>query len=130
MPKSSLLISLVLVGSVSAVHANEDFFTSSYSRCMDGTVSTFDMIECIGSELEYQDGLLNENYKTLMQTLTPNRKESLKKTQRLWVQYRDANCDFYLDPDGGTLARLQASECVLNMTARRANELGGFLVSP
>ena len=46
--------------------------------------------------------------------------------QRLWLQYRDANCQFYADPDGGTAAGVAAADCVLQMTAGRARELAGL----
>ena len=58
--------------------------------------------------------------------LEPARKKQLQTVQRLWLQFRDANCDFYADPDGGTLARLGANECMMTLTAQRAQELEGF----
>ena len=65
----------------------------------------------------------NRNYKALMAELTPARKKQLQTAQRLWLQYRDANCHFYADPDGGTAAGVAAADCVLQMTAHRAREL-------
>lgn len=43
--------------------------------------------------------------------------------QRAWVQYRDANCAFYADPDGGTAAGVAANDCMLREIAERAAEL-------
>jgi len=45
-----------------------------------------------------------------MNELKPERKKDLQEVQRLWIKYTEANCNFYLDPDGGTAARLAASE--------------------
>jgi uncharacterized protein YecT (DUF1311 family) len=43
--------------------------------------------------------------------------------QRAWLKFRDANCAFYDDPDGGTLARVLSNECMMTQTAQRAQEL-------
>ena len=80
------------------------------------------MVECITAEHARQDKRLNAGYKTLMAKLTPERKKQLQATQRLWLQFRDANCGFYADPDGGSLARIAANQCHLDMTTRRAQE--------
>ena len=42
--------------------------------------------------------------------------------QRLWVQYRDANCGFYGTQDG-SIRQVQAAECMRSMTDDRAREL-------
>ena len=42
--------------------------------------------------------------------------------QRLWVQYRDANCAFYGVQDG-SIRQVQAAECIRSMTEDRAYEL-------
>jgi uncharacterized protein YecT (DUF1311 family) len=50
----------------------------------------------------------------------------LQVAQRAWIKFRDANCAFLNDPDGGQEARMMANECVLRMTAERANEVASF----
>jgi uncharacterized protein YecT (DUF1311 family) len=42
--------------------------------------------------------------------------------QRLWVQYRDANCAFYGVEDG-SIRQVQAAEFIRSMTEDRAHEL-------
>lgn len=106
------------------VAANKDLYTGRYSHCIDQSGgSTFNMLNCIGEELASQDARLNEAFKTLSSQLMPDRKQALLTAQRLWIQYRDANCNFYDDPEGGTSARVAANECVLRETAERAHEL-------
>jgi uncharacterized protein YecT (DUF1311 family) len=87
------------------------------------------MFECIGEETDRQDARLNDNYKKLMSKLSRDRKKALLKAQRAWVKFRDANCDFYYDRDGGSAARLLSSDCLLETTANRAKELEGLLSS-
>jgi uncharacterized protein YecT (DUF1311 family) len=51
--------------------------------------------------------------------------EQLRAAQRLWIQYRDANCLYY-GLGQGTIARLDAGECMRSMTQARAQELEGL----
>ena len=104
--------------------AAKEPYTSSYSTCMDRSGGvTVEMLDCIGRELEIQDAMLNAAYRDLGARLSPARKQQLTAAQRLWIQYRDANCGFYADPDGGTLATVASNECVLRETSERAEEL-------
>ena len=90
---------------------------------------TVEMLNCVDEELITQDTRLNGAYKKLTKRVTAARKIQLVAAQRLWVQYRDANCQFYHDPEGGTAATIAGSECVLSQTAMRAKELENLYVS-
>ncbi len=81
------------------------------------------MLDCIGAETRIQDARLNGSYKKLMAQLNPKRKKELIEVQRLWIRFRDGNCRFYEDPEGGTMVQLAAAGCFLSATARRAKEL-------
>jgi uncharacterized protein YecT (DUF1311 family) len=98
--------------------------TKEYSTCLDkaGGV-TVEMIDCIGAETRRQDVRLNHNYKQLLSKLSARRKRELIEAQRAWIGFRNANCRFYYDPEGGSLSRVTAAECTLNATADRASEL-------
>ncbi|CAM3606101.1 lysozyme inhibitor LprI family protein [Polaromonas hydrogenivorans] len=119
-----LFAALVIAGVPCVASANETGLSKQYIACMDkagGT--TFGMIECINTETQRQDVQLNKAYKALMAELPPPRKAQLQEAQRAWIKYRDTNCAFYYDPDGGTLARVNANSCMLTATADRAREL-------
>ena len=101
--------------------------SASFDACMDKSGGvTAEMRACISAEHTRQDQQLNRNYQALMAELPQERKKQLQTAQRLWLQYRDANCQFYADPDGGTAAGVAAADCVLQMTAGRARELAGL----
>jgi uncharacterized protein YecT (DUF1311 family) len=118
-------LSLVAVGPVCA---DDSQLTKQFSTCMDKAAGvTPVMIDCISAETLIQDARLNGAYKKLGAQVTPDRKKQLLAAQRLWVQYRDANCAFYADPDGGTIATINAKDCVMQATASRAKELKGLL---
>ena len=124
--KQLLMAGLMLVA-VQSVFAADQADNAAFSACMDqaGGV-TVSMIDCMGAETERQDVLLNQAYKALMSGLAPERKRQLQEAQRLWLKYREANCNFYNDPDGGSLARVMANDCFMSATAARAKELEGF----
>lgn len=104
--------------------AENSNLTKQFSVCMDKSgTTTQGMVECMGDEHQRQDVRLNKAYKALMGTQTPERKKQLQETQRAWIKFRDLNCAFYYDPDGGSMARINANDCVMSMTANRAKEL-------
>jgi uncharacterized protein YecT (DUF1311 family) len=109
---------------VQPVFAADDGLSQTFSTCMDqaGGV-TPSMVECIGAETERQDIRLNKAYKDIMTGLSPERKKQLQEAQRLWLKYRKADCDFYYEPEGGTIARVSANDCFMSFTAARAKEL-------
>lgn len=106
------------------VMADYSLYSEQFSTCMDKSGgATFAMVDCINAELKVQDARLNSAYKKLGAKLTPERKIQLRDVQRIWIRYRDANCAFHADPEGGSLARIAGSHCFLQETTLRAQEL-------
>lgn len=107
-----------------SVHAENNLYSQHFNSCIDHSGGvTVEMLNCIGDEHTKQDAKLNQAYKKLTSQLAADRKKALLAAQRLWIEYRDANCTFYADPDGGTIATLNAASCALEITAQRAKEL-------
>ncbi len=118
------IASLIFVSISFSAHAEDNHYSPRYNSCIDDSGGvTVEMHNCIGEEHSRQDARLNKAYKNLTAQLSADRKKELLAAQRLWIQYRDANCKFYADPDGGTIATINASSCGLEMTAKRAKEL-------
>ncbi|WP_454724423.1 MULTISPECIES: lysozyme inhibitor LprI family protein [Cupriavidus] len=121
--KKTLSAALLLAVSLGA-QAGERPLSARYAACMNGAgITTAGMHDCIAAETARQDTALNAAYKRLQQAVAPARKTALLEAQRAWLAFRDANCRFRADPDGGTLAGLGAASCVMQMTADRAQEL-------
>ena len=119
-----MLIAFGLLLNAPALAAADSELSQTYSACMDKSKGvTSEMLDCISAEFTRQDDRLNENYKRLMSKLSGKRKEGLLEAQRAWIKFRDTNCNFYYDPDGGSAAHLAGSDCKLNATADRATEL-------
>ena len=86
--------------------------------------STYQMVECLKAKTAQWDKRLNIAYQKALQDAVPAQRDPLRAAQRLWIQYRDANCLYY-GMDEGTIARLDAGECMRSMTEARAKELEG-----
>lgn len=79
-----------------------------------------DMNECAHLDFKKADAQLNKLYKELMATLEPEQKNSLKRTQQLWLKYKDAQCEYESDEfKGGSIAGLIFSSCQQRITQQR-----------
>lgn len=128
MHKRMVLISLVTFTFCSANATEADgLLSQQFENCNSKAVSPVDIHGCIGSEIKLQDARLNVAYKAVLADVTPARAKQLLEAQRSWIKFRDANCNFYLDPEGGTIAPVRAGLCEMNLTASRAKELEDYL---
>ena len=84
--------------------------------------NTFQMVECLKAKTAQWDKRLNAAYQKALGAAGDKQSEQLRTAQRLWVQYRDANCLYY-GMGEGTIARLDAGECMRSTTEARAKEL-------
>lgn len=108
--------------------ASEPQYSPAFASCMDASGGvTIAMIDCIGEEFTAQDRRLNAVYRQVLAALPAARRAAFTRAQRAWVAFKEAECDFVLDPDGGSMARIAANDCVLRMTAARADELQALL---
>mgnify|MGYP000476956381 CR=1 FL=1 len=120
------ILAAPVAGQAAEPQSSSPKYSPAYDRCLaspDGQ-STIGMIQCAAVELKVQDARLNRAYQDAMKRLDlPRQKTALKKAQRAWIAYRDADCASVYDPDWGSLARIEANACVLDHTARRADAL-------
>lgn len=90
--------------------------------------STLGQVGCLARESSIWDEYLNRDYAALRDALDEKSFAHLRDTQRKWIAYRDANCQMpYVFFQGGTIARPIGAHCMLELTARRANELADLL---
>ena len=84
--------------------------------------STADIVECLATQAAVWERRLNAAYQRLMDELPARRRDRLRSAQRLWLQFRDANCAYFASR-AGTIARVDAGQCALRLTSARAIEL-------
>jgi uncharacterized protein YecT (DUF1311 family) len=87
--------------------------------------NTFQMVDCLTAKTAQWDKRMTIAYQRAITDAGQQQREQLRAAQRLWIQYRDANCLYY-GMGEGTIARIDAGECMRNMTEARARELEGL----
>ena len=87
--------------------------------------NTYQMVECLKARTAQWDKRMNVAYQQALKDAVPQQLEQLRAAQRLWIGYRDANCLYY-GLGEGTIARIDAGECMRSMTEARARELEGL----
>jgi uncharacterized protein YecT (DUF1311 family) len=96
-------------------------------RCIDkGDASDSISVDCYRIENLIWDGLLNDNYKALLDSLDDDQTAKARAMQRAWAAYRDTTCQFYDDKIQGSMAVAMSAACVTRESARRAMLLGFF----
>jgi len=84
------------------------------------------VVECYLVENSIWDGLLNENYKSLLEKLDDVQTAKARAMQRAWTAYRDTTCQFYDDKIQGSMSVTMHAACVTRESARRAMLLKFF----
>jgi uncharacterized protein YecT (DUF1311 family) len=111
---------MVTIALIAAAHAGDQ---GEPEKSCDG--NTFQIVECLKAATAQWDKRMTIAYQKAMKDAGEKQREQLRAAQRLWIQYRDANCLYY-GLGEGTIARVEAGECMRNMTKARAEELEGI----
>lgn len=102
----------------------DDGLSPTYQVCMDRSEGvTLNMLECFGAETKRHDLRLNQNFQAALQTLESEQQKGLREAQRAWIGFRDAQCGFIDNLTGGSIDRINAADCMLEMTKTRADAL-------
>ena len=86
----------------------------------EGAATSRRQIDCLDRERRVWDQILNESYKTMMNTFDPDQQAKLREMQRSWIANRDLTCAFWYDYFQGTMANPMIASCNNRETARRA----------
>jgi uncharacterized protein YecT (DUF1311 family) len=94
-----------------------------------GCDGTGDMGLCAWYGYYKKDVALNDTYRELMRRLvSADVKEALRKSQRAWLEFRDAQCAFSSgDWEGGSFRRVAIAICWEGMTEAREKEFSEIL---
>jgi uncharacterized protein YecT (DUF1311 family) len=87
--------------------------------------STQSIVECHQLRARAADADLNSSYGAALARVPGQQARQLQAAQRAWIAYRDANCRAYAAGEG-TIARIEATQCVVDTTIGRARELERF----
>lgn len=100
--------------------AKADWYGSAFAQCAGTTAAT---VQCLDQLTANAQDRLDRAYDALLTAMgTPEREAALEQAQRRWEAYREANCLYYRQ-GAGSIAALEAAECMRVLTSRRAREL-------
>lgn len=93
------------------------------AQCEDAK-STLQINECLAKELKKADAELNSVYHSFVKRLEPDDAILLRKAQRAWLGYRDAQCQAeHALWGGGTGGPAALMNCKLELTRQRTTEI-------
>jgi uncharacterized protein YecT (DUF1311 family) len=119
---TDMLARLIIIIAVIAFFARAAYGADATENC-GGNGNTQTMVECAQARTAEWDERMNVAYQQALKDASSSRqRDQLRAAQRLWVQYRDANCLYY-GLGEGTIARVDAAGCMLSLTETRAREL-------
>src|SRR5450631_1496627 len=73
--------------------------------------NTREIVECLIARTADWEKRMDAAYKQALEDTEPKQRKKLVAAQKLWLQYRDANCEYYgLGP--GTISSIQAGYCM------------------
>ena len=119
MLRVAAITAAVLIGTAAFAYAGDQ---GEPDQSCDG--STYEIVECLKAKTAQWDKRMTIAYQRMLSVGESKQREQLRVAQRLWIQYRDANCLYY-GLGEGTIARIDAGYCMLQMTQSRALELEG-----
>jgi len=92
-------------------------------QCKDA-ISTKDMLNCLDGEWKKSDAELNRTYQETLKKLKPEDAVLLKRAQRSWISYRDAQCAAdYKMWAGGSGAPVALAQCRVTLTQQRTKTI-------
>lgn len=92
--------------------------------CNQVTLTQNDLNVCAERAYQQADGALNGAYHRLMNKLDPAGKEKLRKAQKAWLGYRDAQCVFNtMGSENGSIHSMLFSRCREDLTRQQTKIL-------
>jgi uncharacterized protein YecT (DUF1311 family) len=86
--------------------------------------TTSDLVQCLSKAKDSSDAKLNSLYLNIREKLLASDAERLTATERLWVEYRNANCEAERSLyEGGTGASPAYLACLEALTRARTMDL-------
>jgi len=98
-----------------------------YDACMAKAVSTRDMSVCQSAEVHRLDGRVAAVLAKVLAALPADQGAKLRASQRLWVTFRQSDCEVFYGNETGTIATINGGDCMISRTKARIADLQAFL---
>lgn len=118
-----LIFTLVMTSAKSEEFVKKYQTSDKYDSCTKRAQSAQYYLSCMQIETKHQDLRLIKNYKTALESIENERRNSLRDIHRLWIDYRNGKCLFYHHKRSGSGGLMDYKECMMRETIIRADEL-------
>ena len=120
--KTSLIALALLLGSDICAQAADKI------DCNSKELNQMQLDQCAGMDFTAADAKLNALYKRMMSRYDATNGALLRASERAWIAYRDAECDFATNGTaGGTINPMMDTMCRTEKTNARIKELNAQL---
>jgi len=86
--------------------------------------STYETEQCLFKVEKSVDAELNRLYRKVVKDWGPKDAAILRKAERFWIEYRDANCEAETATyEGGSIAPSISGSCRIRLTRQRIEEI-------
>ncbi len=83
-----------------------------------------DMNICADKDYRAADAVLNKVYKDMTKGMDAHTLDLLRKSQRAWIAFRDAECTYQnVENEGGSIYPMVYSGCLTRLTKLRTQQL-------
>jgi uncharacterized protein YecT (DUF1311 family) len=97
-------------------------------NCKSQDLNQMQLDQCAGQDFTAADAKLNALYKVMISKYDATNGALLKASERAWLAYRDAQCDFATNGTaGGTINSMMDTMCRTTQTNARIKELNAQL---
>jgi uncharacterized protein YecT (DUF1311 family) len=118
-----LIISVVVIWLVASTNCSAQHMNAKDAPCQ-GPSTTAEETNCFSAASAKADEELNVYYRRVRTALGGEDLAKLKEAQRLWIQFRGANCSAEQELyEGGSAASTVQLSCIEAMTRHRTEEL-------
>ncbi|WP_322092205.1 lysozyme inhibitor LprI family protein [Paraburkholderia bannensis] len=109
---------------VSSVFASASSCFAAQPECLNSAPTQLAMDECVGRAMKADDAKLNETYTALLAKVSKDGANQLRKAQRAWVAWRDAQCEFNtMGTTGGSINSSMYGLCIDELTQEQTRRL-------
>ncbi|WP_321815579.1 MULTISPECIES: lysozyme inhibitor LprI family protein [unclassified Paraburkholderia] len=97
-------------------------------ECLNNAPTQRAMDECVGRTMQASDQRLNETYRALLAKVGKDGGARLRKAQRAWLTWRDAQCSFStMGTSGGSINASMYGLCIDELTQEQTKRLDAQL---
>ncbi|MBN3852117.1 DUF1311 domain-containing protein [Paraburkholderia sp. Ac-20340] len=97
-------------------------------ECLNNAPTQRAMDECVGRTMKASDQHLNETYRALLAKVGKDGGARLRKAQRAWLTWRDAQCSFStMGTSGGSINASMYGLCIDELTQEQTKRLDAQL---